>query len=112
MGEPVYGRQTPDGYGMRQKDWASSDQMEKRFEVARGFVSGRARLFVPKEAIDAGIEPARLAQVRAEHPIERGRIEPLVAPLLSQRTKAALDRAAGAEEWAELLLSAPEFMYR
>ena len=112
LGEPVYGRQTPDGYGMRERDWASSDQLEKRFELARGFVGGRARLFVTKEAIDAGIDPSRLDRIREAHPIERGAIEPLVAPLFSQRTKETLAKATNSEEWAGLALSAPEFMYR
>ncbi|HEY6242232.1 MAG TPA: DUF1800 domain-containing protein [Burkholderiales bacterium] len=112
LGEPVYGHQTPDGYGMRERDWASSDQLEKRFELARGFVGARARLFVTKEAIDAGIDPSQLAQVRAAHPIDRAAIEPLIVPLQSQRTRDTLARAANPEEWAALALSAPEFMYR
>jgi uncharacterized protein (DUF1800 family) len=112
LGEPVYGRQTPDGYGMREKDWASSDQMVKRFELARGFVGARGRLFVTKEAIDAGIDPRQLAQARDAHPIERARIEPFLAPLLSQRTRETLSRTESADEWAALLLSSPEFMYR
>jgi len=112
LGEPVYGHQTPDGYGMRERDWASSDQLEKRFELARGFVGARARLFVTKEAIDAGIEASRLDRVREAHPIERAAIEPLVAPLFSQRTKDILAKATNSEEWAGLALSAPEFMYR
>jgi uncharacterized protein (DUF1800 family) len=112
LGEPVYGRQTPDGYGLRQKDWASSDQMVKRFELARGLVGGRGRLFVTKEAIDAGIDPREVLQAREAHPIERARIEPLVSPLLSPRTRDTLAKTESAEEWAALLLSAPEFMVR
>ena len=112
LGEPVYGRQTPDGYGLREKDWASSDQMVKRFELARGFVGARGRLFVTKEAIDAGIDPRELLRAREAHPVERARIEALVSPLLSRRTRETLSRAEGAEEWAALVLSSPEFMYR
>ena len=112
LGEPVYGRQTPDGYGMREKDWASSDQMVKRFELARGFVGARGRLFVTMDAIDAGIDPRELARAREEHPIERARIEPLLAPLLSQRTRETLSKTESPDEWAALVLSAPEFMYR
>jgi uncharacterized protein (DUF1800 family) len=112
LGEPVYGRQTPDGYGMREKDWASSDQMVKRFELARSFVGARGRLFVTPEAIDAGIDPRQLARARDAHPIERARIEPLVSPLLSERTRETLSKIENADEWAALLLSAPEFMVR
>ncbi len=112
LGEPVYGHATPDGYGMRERDWASSDQLEKRFELARGFVGGRGRLFVTQQAIDAGIDPSQLAQARDAHPIDRAAIEPVIAPLLSQRTQTTLAKAARPEEWAALVLSVPEFMYR
>jgi hypothetical protein len=50
--------------------------------------------------------------VRQAYPIERARIEPLVAPLLSAKTRNALERAGDPQEWAALVLSAPEFMYR
>ena len=93
-------------------DWASSDQLEKRFELARGFVGGRARFYLTPEAIDAGIDPLQMARLREAHPIDRAAIEPLAAPLFSQRTKDTLAKAANAEEWAALALSAPEFMYR
>jgi uncharacterized protein (DUF1800 family) len=112
LGEPVYGHQTPEGYGMKSRDWASSDQLAKRFQLARGFVGARARLFVTAEAIDAGIGEPELRQARQAHPIERQRIEPLVAPSLSQKTREALARAGDPQEWAALVLSSPEFMYR
>ena len=112
LGEPVYGHQTPEGYGMKARDWASSDQLAKRFQLARGFVGARARLFVTAVAIDAGIDEGELRRVRQAHPIERARIEPLVAPLLSPKTRETLARAEDPQEWAALLLSSPEFMYR
>jgi uncharacterized protein (DUF1800 family) len=112
LGEPVYGHQTPEGYGMRARDWASSDQLAKRFQLARGLVGARARLFVTAEAIDAGIDEPALRRVRDDHPIERARIEPLIAPLLSEKTRIALAKAADPQEWAALVLSSPEFMYR
>jgi uncharacterized protein (DUF1800 family) len=112
LGQPVYGHQTPEGYGMKSRDWASSDQLAKRFQLARSLVGGRARLFVTAGAIDAGIEPGELRRVRQAYPIERARIEPLVAPLLSAKTRNALERAGDPQEWAALVLSAPEFMYR
>ena len=112
LGEPVYGHQTPEGYGMRSRDWASSDQLAKRFQLARSFVGGRARLFVTADAIDAGIDPKELKRVRDAHPIARDRIEPLLAPLLSEKTRKSLAGAADAQEWAALVLASPEFMYR
>ncbi|HTQ74149.1 MAG TPA: DUF1800 domain-containing protein [Burkholderiales bacterium] len=112
LGEPVYGHQTPEGYGMKARDWTSSDQLAKRFQLARGFVGARARLFVTAAAIDAGIDEGELRRVRQAHPIARARIEPLVAPLLSPKTREALARAEDPQEWAALLLASPEFMYR
>jgi uncharacterized protein (DUF1800 family) len=112
LGEPLYGHQTPEGYGMKARDWASSDQLAKRFQLARGFVGARARLFVTADAIDAGIEEGELRRVRQAHPIERAGIEPLVSPLLSAKTRSALERADDPQEWAALVLSSPEFMYR
>jgi len=112
LGEPVYGHQTPEGYGLRERDWASSDQLAKRFQLARGFVGARARLFVTAEAIDAGVDEGLLRAAREAHPIERERINPLVAPLLSAKTRETLAAARDPQEWAALLLSSPEFMYR
>jgi uncharacterized protein (DUF1800 family) len=112
LGEPVYGHPTPEGYGMKARDWASSDQLAKRFQLARAFVGGRARLFVSAEAIDAGLDGGELRRVREAHPIARTRIEPLIAPLVSGKTREALSRAPDDQEWAALALSSPEFMYR
>jgi uncharacterized protein (DUF1800 family) len=112
LGEPLYGHATPEGYGMRERDWASSDQLAKRFQIARAFVGARARFFVTAAAIDAGADEGVLRAAREAHPIERARIEPLVAPLLSPRTRETLAAAKDSQEWAALVLSAPEFMYR
>src|SRR5215831_1449120 len=112
LGQPVYGHQTPEGYGMRSRDWASSDQLAKRFQLARGFVGARARLFVTAEAIDSGIDESELKRVRQSVPIARARIEPLIAPLASAKTKQALSSVADEQEWAALALASPEFMYR
>src|SRR5207245_3112843 len=44
LGEPLYGRVTPDGYGLVETAWASSGQLVKRFEIASAIGSGRAGL--------------------------------------------------------------------
>jgi uncharacterized protein (DUF1800 family) len=112
LGEPLYGHATPEGYGMRERDWASSDQLAKRFQLARAFVGARARLFVAAEAIDSGVDPGLMRAAREAHAIDRARIEPLIAPLLSAKTQETLAAAKDPQEWAALVLSAPEFMYR
>jgi hypothetical protein len=45
MGEPLYGRQTPDGYPLTRTAWASAGQMTTRFEIAKTIGSGGAGLF-------------------------------------------------------------------
>jgi hypothetical protein len=44
LGQPVYGRQTPDGYPLRMRDWASPGQMAARFDVAREIAAAGPRL--------------------------------------------------------------------
>jgi len=83
MGQPLYARQTPDGYPLTRTDWASAGQMTARFEIARA-IAYRA--------------PARLWP------------EPLGA--LSEPTRRALAQAATPQEWNLLFLSSPEFMQR
>jgi uncharacterized protein (DUF1800 family) len=45
LGEPLYGRVTPDGYALTEAAWTSSGQIVKRFEIARAIGSGNAGLF-------------------------------------------------------------------
>src|SRR4051812_30451213 len=39
LGQPLYGRQTPDGYPLQQSAWSSAGQMTTRFEIARAIAS-------------------------------------------------------------------------
>ena len=94
MGEPVYGHQTPDGYGMRQKDWASAAQLEKRFEFAGALAKGGSRLFRDGERIDVTGMKAYAAR------------------RYSANTQKTLQQTRNEAEWVSLFLSAPEFMYR
>jgi uncharacterized protein (DUF1800 family) len=45
LGEPLYGRVTPDGYPLTEPAWTSSGQLVRRFEIARAIGSGGAGLF-------------------------------------------------------------------
>jgi uncharacterized protein (DUF1800 family) len=83
MGEPLYARQTPDGYPLTRTDWASAGQLTARFEIARA-IAYRA--------------PGDLWQ------------EPLGT--LSDATRHALEQASSPQERNLLLLSSPEFMQR
>src|SRR5262245_43432799 len=58
MAEPLYGRQTPDGYGLTEAAWISPGQMVTRFEIARLIGSGAAPLFRPPAATEPGRQVA------------------------------------------------------
>jgi uncharacterized protein (DUF1800 family) len=104
LGEPLFGRQTPDGYPLSESGWASSGQMSRRFEIARAIGSGNAGLFEPEDG-SAGPTTGfpRLASRLYFEDIE---------PRLSPRTVAALGQAASQQEWNTLLLASPELNYR
>ena len=87
LGEPLYLRQTPDGYPMASGDWSSAGQMAARFEVARAI--GYAA-------------PAEMATAM-----------PRALPVaLGESTRAMLEKADSNQERSFLLLASPEFMQR
>ncbi len=49
LGEPLFGRQTPDGYPLTESGWASSGQISRRFEIARTIGGGSGGLFEPED---------------------------------------------------------------
>ncbi|WP_198971461.1 DUF1800 domain-containing protein [Xylophilus sp. ASV27] len=103
LGEPLYGRITPDGYPLGEAAWASSGQMVKRFEIARAMGTGQAALY----ADDAG------KPLRAGFPLLATRsFYALVEPTLGPATRRALADAASQPEWNTVLLSSPEWMQR
>ena len=108
MGEPLYGRITPDGWPLDNASWSGSGQMAKRFDIAGMIGSGRARLFAPDGA------PSR--RPPGERPVPPDLNGPLfaqaMAPWLSARTKDALAQAKSPAEWNTFLLSSPDFNTR
>lgn len=102
MGEPLYGRQTPDGYPMDEAAWASPGQMTTRFEIAKAIGGGSAGLF----------------KTDGPQPTERPAFPQLANALyyqatqkaLSDATRHALDQANSPQEWNAFLLASPEFM--
>jgi uncharacterized protein (DUF1800 family) len=104
MGQPMFGRQTPDGYSLLQTAWASPGQMTTRFEIAKAIGSGSAGLF----------------KTDGPQPVEKPAFPQLANALyygqmqqsLSATTRQALDQAASPQEWNTLLMSSPEMMFR
>ena len=106
MGEPVFGRITPDGWPLDGASWSSSGQMATRFAVARAIGSGRNRLFVGATSPTANT--GRPAVPSMDSPLYRTAFE----PYLSDATRAALSKARSPQEWNTYLLSSPDFNYR
>lgn len=104
MGEPIYGRQTPDGYPLNESAWASPGQMATRFEIAKAIGSGNAGLFKSE-----GPQPVE----RAAFPqLSNALYYQSIARTLSPGTRKALDQATSPQEWNTFLLSSPEMMTR
>ncbi len=104
MGQPLYGRQTPDGYSMLESAWASPGQMTTRFEIAKALGSGSAGLF-RTEGPQAQEQPAfpQLANSLYFQSVEK---------TLSPATRQVLAQAGSPQEWNTFLLSSPEMMHR
>jgi uncharacterized protein (DUF1800 family) len=96
LGQPLFGRRTPDGYSLLGQEWLSAGQITQRFDLAREMVETVPRLLegpVNARRMLEG-EPARtlLARVGAV-------------------TRASLEKAGDDATRVALLLSSPEFMY-
>jgi uncharacterized protein (DUF1800 family) len=104
LGEPLYGRQTPDGYPLTEAGWASSGQISRRFEIARTIATGGGGLFEPEDGSNAasGGFPQLASRVYFD----------AFEPRLSPTTRGALERATSQLEWNTFLLASPEFNYR
>lgn len=107
LGEPVFGRITPDGWPLDSASWSGSGQMAKRFDVAGEIGSGRNRLFTGADGGDRGRAPQGSAP-DLDTPLYRTTL----APFLGKATLAALEKARSRSEWNTFLLSSPEFNYR
>ena len=102
LGEGLYNHQTPDGYAMTSSTWDASGQMVTRFEIARQIGSNSAGLFKP---------PGPGAVEEPAFPLlQNGLYFNGLQARLSEKTRAALDRAISPQDWNTLLLSSPEFM--
>ena len=104
MGQPLFGRPTPDGYPTGETAWASPGQMTTRFEIAKAMGSGSAGLFKP--------EGSQSVEVPAFPQLASALFFTQLQPTLSQTTRSAMDQAASPQEWNMLLLSSPEMMRR
>jgi len=104
LGEPPFGRQTPDGYPLTEAGWASSGQISRRFEIARAIGSGNAGLFEPEDGSPANTTGFPQLSTRLYFAA--------VEPFLSANARNALEHAGSQFEWNTFLLASPDFNYR
>lgn len=115
LGEPPYGRVTPDGYPLTGPSWESPGQMSRRFEIARAIGGGNVHLFDAEgDPTAPGRAPTTAAAPSSEfrfpqlsNPLYNEAIE----PFLAAGTRAALEQAGSPQEWNAFLLSSPEMNY-
>jgi len=123
LGEPLYGRQTPDGYPMNKGAWDGPGQLTARFEVARQIAAGAPMLFVPPQPAPAegmtgtmgmsapAPDNTQRTAPRAEPPVlAESAVFMASEPLLSQTTRRSLAQADNHVLWNAMWLSSPEFM--
>ena len=104
MGEPLYGHETPDGYGLIEAEWSGPGELATRFEIARAIGAGHSGLF--KSQGDATPEPAPPPVI--QNTLYARALLPTLAPATIQ----ALAQAKTPADWNLLFLSSPEFMHR
>ena len=108
LGEPPFGRETPDGFPMAEAAWASPGQMTARFDVAKTLVGGNGNgngaLF-------------RVEGLAAPNPLPKARVESPAwlrtqAPRESEATRQALLETLQGHpgDWAWAAVVSPEFM--
>jgi uncharacterized protein (DUF1800 family) len=104
LGEPLYGRVTPDGYALTEEAWTSSGQLVKRFEIARAIGSGNAGLFNHEDNTPG--PTVGFPMLSSKFFFER------IEPALSAKVREALGATTSQEEWNTMLLASPDWMQR
>jgi uncharacterized protein (DUF1800 family) len=104
LGEPLYGRVTPDGYPLTESAWTSSGQLVRRFEIARAIGSGNAGLFNTEENTPGPSTGFPMLTSRFYYDA--------IEPALSARAREALGRTSSQQEWNTILLASPDWMQR
>lgn len=103
LGEPLYGRITPDGWPLDGASWTGSGQLSKRFDIAAAIANGNTQLFTPpgSKTREAGF-PMLATRLYYD----------AIEPHLSAPTRSALAKAQSQQEWNSFLLASPDLNYR
>jgi len=108
LGEPPFGRETPDGLPMVEAAWASPGQMTARFDVAKNLVGGNGNGNGALFRVDGLAPPSPLPKAR----VESAAWLRTQAPGESGATRQALFETLQAHpgDWAWVAIVSPEFM--
>ena len=108
LGEPPFGRETPDGWSLHEAAWASPGQMTARFDVAKNLVGGNGNGNGGLFRVDGLAPPAPLPKAR----VESAAWLRTQAPRESEATRQALFETLQAHpgDWAWVAVVSPEFM--
>jgi uncharacterized protein (DUF1800 family) len=101
MGQPLFGRVTPDGYADRAEQWLSAGAMLQRFNFAIALASNKIK--------GTHIDPASMykdADLNRPQAVADRLTNALLAGDVSQQTRAAIERLA-TEESAKPVVAAP-----
>jgi uncharacterized protein (DUF1800 family) len=104
LGEPLYGRVTPDGYPLTEGAWSSSGQLVRRFEIARAIGGGNAGLFNNDDNTPGPMTGFPMLTSRL--------FFDAIEPALGARARDALGRTSSQQEWNTILLASPDWMVR
>jgi uncharacterized protein (DUF1800 family) len=117
LGMPLYLCPTPDGYKNTEEAWLSPDATTLRIAFATRLAAGNMPLTSPQPNNPTPIpqpvaDPATPeAEPPKGQPVDAAPLERLLAPILSQQTRAALPQSPPKLQ-AALLLGGPDFMRR
>ena len=104
MAEPLYGRQTPDGYSLAEAAWTSPGQMATRFR-------NRSRHRFRRGTAVSHTGHGRAGRARADQARENPSLEGMQLRLGAANARSA-QRGDDARDWNTLFLASPEFMRR
>ncbi|HEY9025095.1 MAG TPA: DUF1800 domain-containing protein [Burkholderiaceae bacterium] len=108
LGEPPFGRETPDGWPMAEAAWSSPGQMTARFDLAKSLVGGGGNGNGGLFKVEGLAVPVPLPKAR----VESAAWLRTQAPRESEATRQALYETLQAHpgDWAWVAIVSPEFM--
>ena len=117
LGEPLFGRSTPDGFPVGAAAWDGSGDMSTRFRIAQQFGAGAPALYAAEPPYlrgdDAMPDAPAPRRPRAQVPaLAEGAVYRAAEPTLSDASRQVLAQAGAGARWNALWLASPEFMNR